>query len=179
MSSAARVESSRGPSGIIREHSPSRPSWASGVASMRSSAVAEADDEQTVPMTDDPKVGGLSLPHSLASALECGVWTESVEPSVLDSIFPHEPDAPSTPRFYSLDEMRGMSTPDPDPVYLGIPPDDLDPTAWIWIGELAIDRPFALDFRSAPPRVCFLTVPGRWIEIAESVDTLLVRLRKN
>ncbi|MFB7944014.1 hypothetical protein ACFC6L_03760 [Kitasatospora phosalacinea] len=53
---------------------------------------------------------------------------------------------------------------------LGVDPERV----WL-IGSLGADLPIALDFRTEPPRVLFLAVPG-WRVVAEDFDALWERL---
>jgi hypothetical protein len=125
-----------------------------------------------------PAVQGLVLPDSLIVALRSGLWFTPVAPHILEAIFADDPDARFSTRFYSLDEMRTTTLAVPLTVFLGLPPDDMDPAKWVWIGEVGFDRPLVLDYRQNPPSVRFLNVRSRWIVVAASVDALLKRLGK-
>lgn len=128
------------------------------------------------------RVCGLELPSEIVLLASDESWTAYTEehrlsPAVVEAVFGEAPDP--TWKFYSLDEMQIVTEEwqkEIDPQWFGSPPDDIDAGQSILIGELGYDRPFALDFRSERPTVRFMTIAGRWVQIAESSGALLIAL---
>jgi hypothetical protein len=124
-------------------------------------------------------VCGFDLPEELVKVISDESWTAYTEedrlpPGTVEAVFGEAPD--KTWKFYTLDEMRSISMEwhdEDDPLWFGVPPDDIDATQSVLIGELGYDRPFALDFRGTRSVVRFMTVEGRWVQVAESAASLL------
>lgn len=120
-------------------------------------------------------VAGLELPHELVDLLRDGHW-QAPEPAVLERVFG---DRPSAPRFYDLRGMEGETSSwveETDPLYLGTPPEDLDPGNSVIIGDLGPDQPLALDYRSDPPCVRYLGIDGGWRIVAPTIGRLAAEL---
>jgi hypothetical protein len=130
-------------------------------------------------------VNGHVLPRVLDDAIKSGRWAPPADLALLAAAFADQPVHPS---FYDADQLRQENSTwvdETDVWYVGEPdrahaPGDLDPRQSVLIGDLGPDRPFALDYRTAPtPRVVYLReIEGRsrWTEVAQSVDDLLTRL---
>jgi len=122
---------------------------------------------------------GLGLPDELVNVLTDDLWTAYTEedrlrPAVVETVFGEVPDP--TWKFYSLEEARVMTEEwhqEDDPRWFGTPPDDIEARRSVLIGELGYDRPFALDFRGDHPVVRFMTIDGRWVQVADSVTGLI------
>jgi len=124
-------------------------------------------------------VCGLVLPGEIVTVISDESWTAYTEsdrlpPERVEEVFGEAPD--STWKFYGLDEMRAITEEwhsEDDAQWFGVTPHDIDAPRSVLIGELGYDRPFALDFRGEHPVVRFMTIDGRWVQIAESVAALL------
>ena len=128
-------------------------------------------------MTSEVTVGGLPLPALLAQLLGNGTWKVPTREGVLEEVFGEAPDF--SVRFYALDEMDGIThglSQERAELWLGTPPNDIDPTLTVAIGQLGIDRPFALDCRTEPPSVRFLTIDEGWRLVAQSFEDLALHL---
>lgn len=122
-------------------------------------------------------VAGQPLPEAIAEALHRGKWPAAVRSDRLEAVFGEAPEQSWT--LYTLDEMEGETyrwTSERDPAYLGQASEALDPERSILIGDLGIDRPIAVDLRSHPPSIRFLTMDGRWVQVAPTAEALLERL---
>lgn len=132
-------------------------------------------------MSDD-RINGMRLPHQLVVALADGKW--SAEGKHWKSAF--AADEVVMPSLYSLDLMRRENENwrnETDLVFLGVADGDpvpgaLDPARSILIGDLQPDAMIALDYRNGEdcPSVVYLSVDGRWVEVAKSFDEFWLRL---
>lgn len=122
-------------------------------------------------------VAGHPLPQALSEALRDGRWPAVVPDDRLKEVFGEAPYRSWT--LYSLDEMEGETATwksEQNPAYLGRGPDTLDPEHSILIGDLGVDRPFAVDLTSRPPVIRLLTFDGRWAVVTRTADELVHRL---
>jgi hypothetical protein len=125
------------------------------------------------------EICGFVLPEEIVSLVADEAWTAYTEEDrlpaeVVAGVFGEDPDP--TWKFYDLDEMRAVTQEwhhEDDPRWFGASPDDLEASRSVLIGELGYDRPFALDFRGEHPDVRFMTVEGRWVQVAGSAAALL------
>lgn len=125
------------------------------------------------------RISGFELPEAIVAIMRDETWTSYTEndrlsPSILEQVFGEPPD--STWKFYDEGEIREITEEwhlEDDSQWFGVAPDDLVATQSVLIGELGYDRPFALDFRHEHPVVRFMTVEGRWVQIADSASSLL------
>lgn len=130
-------------------------------------------------------INGHVLPQPLDEAIRSGRWAPPADLDALATVFDDQPVHPS---FYDANQLRQENATwvdETDVWYVGEPdevhaPGDLDPRQSVLIGDLGPDRPFALDYRTAPaPRVVYLRdIDGRsrWTEVTKSIDDLLTRL---
>ena len=82
-------------------------------------------------------------------------------------------------RFYSASGMKGATKhwhEEGNPDWFGRGLDGIVPKASVLIGDLGVDRIFALDYRTSEPSVRFMTIDARWICVAASVSEFLSRL---
>jgi hypothetical protein len=128
------------------------------------------------------RVCGFELPDEIVRVASEERWTaytemERLPAAVVERVFGEAPDP--TWKFYGLDEAREVTEEwhdEDDPGWFGSAPDDIEPRKSVLIGELGYDRPFALDFRGEHPVVRFMTIDGRWVQIADSSAGLLAAL---
>ena len=133
-------------------------------------------------------INGLPLPNSYITLERMGRWRPR-DLEILETVFGEES---TNPCFYERDyigtEKKNLCERISDDEYfVGKPdknysPGNVNPKEIIFIGDLGIDRPIALDYRINfyEPRVVYLrsTSDGsRWIEVAESFAGLARRLK--
>ncbi|MEO3924736.1 SMI1/KNR4 family protein [Micromonosporaceae bacterium B7E4] len=132
-------------------------------------------------------VNELPVPSLLLEAVNSGHWAPPADRRLMSAVFDEDPDYPA---FYSLKAMveqtEGLFSLDPEILtwYLGDVDGDDRPGAisadrTVLIGDLGLERPFALDYsESIPsPSVVFLAKNGRWRQIAPDIASLLVLLK--
>ncbi|MBM6406040.1 hypothetical protein JQN72_17525 [Phycicoccus sp. CSK15P-2] len=128
------------------------------------------------------RVGGFELPDAITKLLGDETWTTYTERdrlpvSLVEKVFGEAPDP--TWKFYSIDEAEVMTVEwheEDDADWFGIPPDDIEATKSVLIGELGYEWSIRARFSGACPVVRFMTVEGRWVQVAHSVETFLVAL---
>lgn len=130
-------------------------------------------------VVDRPIVCGLEVPAEVvlfAARREWTSWSDEprLDPAVVERVFGERPD--SSWRFYTIDEMRGMTEDwhrESDPAWFGAPPDDIEARRSVLVGEIGYDRPFALDLRDGAA-IRLLTTGGHRRLVAETFSALLV-----
>jgi hypothetical protein len=132
--------------------------------------------------TYDSVVNGLPVPPLLVAAIRHGKWRPPSDPRLIQDVFGES--EPESPQFYDLASMVPQNRRLPErsvrQVYGEVVEGasvGLDPRRAVFIGDLGIDKPIALDYRQSldDPRVLYLGRTG-WVEVAESVQMLLQKL---
>ncbi|MGI5145015.1 SMI1/KNR4 family protein [Plantactinospora sp. CA-294935] len=132
-------------------------------------------------------VNELPVPPVLVEAVNNGHWAPPADKRLMSAVFGEDPDYPA---FYSLKAMveqtEGLFNLDLDILtwYLGDVdgvdrPGVISTDRTVLIGDLGLERPFALDYsESIPsPGVVFFAENGRWRQVAPDVASLLVLLK--
>ena len=129
-------------------------------------------------------INNLPLPEALVERLRGGGRWAAPSIERIRAVFGEKP---SQAVFYSLEHMLRENEhwfSQTDEIYFGQadthnPPGDIDPRKSVIIGDLGIDMPIALDYRSSvEPTVTFLgrRILGRWITVAPNVASLISQL---
>ncbi|WP_432831323.1 SMI1/KNR4 family protein [Dactylosporangium sp. CA-092794] len=127
-------------------------------------------------------INGLPIPPLLVAAIRHGKWRPPSDPGLIRAVFGET--EPESPQFYDLASMVPQNRRLPErsvrQVYGEVVEGTsvgLNPRKAVYIGDLGIDKPIALDYRRSldDPRVLYLGQTG-WVEVAESVHVLLRKL---
>lgn len=115
--------------------------------------------------------------------IQRGDWKPPADEGIIRDVFGGEEEEPENPQFYNLESMVPQNVRLPsrsigdffgevvEGKSLG-----LDPRRSVFIGDLGVDRPIALDYRfsGSEPRVLFLCTEG-WVKIATNIQEFILK----
>jgi hypothetical protein len=111
---------------------------------------------------------GLPLPDALRRVIAAGLW-KAPPAEVIAEVFGDDPDWPRLNDPPTMERQTRNLREDPHDVmdmFRGTAPHDIDPQRCLFVGDLGVDAPFALDYRHnvVRPRVVYFGVANDLFE---------------